>query len=167
MRPLRGTIKAGPPAGPSPDCRWNFTRRATLVPQVSKFYPLGKWDMSFVGRWRAGQYSNWYGPEGGDIPGLIRNVQYKSIRNMDLRLTKQFAMMGVRAMFFLDVDNVFNLKRLNSSSANPGLEDWEFYMVSLHLPEDTFGEFEPPYPFIPGNDSPGSFRDYDTGVCAH
>ena len=131
-------------------------------PQISKFYPLGKWDMSFVGRWRAGEYSNWYGPEGGDIPGLIRNVQYKSIRNMDLRLTKQFAMMGVRAMFFLDVDNVFNLKRLNRSSTNPGLEDWEFYMVSLHLPEDTFGEFEPPYPFIPGNDSPGSFRDYGT-----
>ena len=131
-------------------------------PQVSKFYPLGRWDLSFVGNWRAGQYSNWYGPEGGDIPGLIRNVQYKSIRNMDLRLTKQFAMMGVRAMFFLDVDNVFNLKRLNSSSANPGLEDWEFYMVSLHLPEDTFGEFEPPYQFIPGNDSPGSFRDYGT-----
>ena len=133
-------------------------------PQVSKFYPLSNWDMSFVGNWRAGQYSNWYGPEAGAIPGLTNNVQYTSIRNMDLRLTKQFAMMGVRAMFFLDVDNVFNLKRLNRSSADPrgSDRDWEFYMVSLHLPEDTFGEFDPTYAFIPGNDSPGAFRDYGT-----
>ena len=133
-------------------------------PQVSKFYPLSNWDMSFVGNWRAGQYSNWYGPEAGAIPGLTNNVQYTSIRNMDLRLTKQFAMMGVRAMFFLDVDNVFNLKRLNRSSADPrgSDRDWEFYMSSLHLPEDTFGEFDPTYAFIPGNDSPGAFRDYGT-----
>ena len=133
-------------------------------PQVSGFYPLSNWDMSFVGNWRVGQYSNWYGPEAGAIPGLTNNVQYTSIRNMDLRLTKQFAMMGVRAMFFLDVDNVFNLKRLNRSSADPrgSDRDWEFYMASLHLPEDTFGEFDPTYAFIPGNDSPGSFRDYGT-----
>ena len=133
-------------------------------PQVSGFYPLSNWDMSFVGSWRVGQYSNWYGPEAGAIPGLTNNVQYTSIRNMDLRLTKQFAMMGVRAMFFLDVDNVFNLKRLNRSSADPrgSDRDWEFYMASLHLPEDTFGEFDPTYAFIPGNDSPGSFRDYGT-----
>ena len=35
-------------------------------------------------------------------------------------------------------------------------------MSSLHLPEDTFGEFDPTYAFIPGNDSPGAFRDYGT-----
>lgn len=133
-------------------------------PQISKFYPLSNWDMSFVGNWRAGQYSNWYGPEAGAIPGLTNNVQYTSIRNMDLRLTRQFAMMGVRAMFFLDIDNVFNLKRLNRSSADPrgSDRDWQFYMASLHLPEDTFGEFDPTYAFIPGNDSPGAFRDYGT-----
>ncbi|MYF74650.1 MAG: hypothetical protein F4175_15135 [Gemmatimonadetes bacterium] len=133
-------------------------------PQISKFYPLSNWDMSFVGNWRSGQYSNWYGPEAGAIPGLTNNVQYTSIRNMDLRLTRQFAMMGVRAMFFLDVDNVFNLKRLNRSSADPrgSDRDWQFYMASLHLPEDTFGEFDPTYAFIPGNDSPGAFRDYGT-----
>ena len=133
-------------------------------PDVSGFYPFGKWDMSLVGSWRAGSYSNWYGPEGGAIAGLTNNVQYKSFRTLDLRLTKQFEMMGVRSMFFVDIDNVFNLKHLNRNSADPSGSDrdWEAYLASLHLPEDTFGEFNPPYPYIPGNDAPGSFRDYGT-----
>ena len=133
-------------------------------PQVSGFYPLSNWDMSLVGNWRAGQHFNWYGPEAGAIPGLTNNVQFTSIKNLDLRLTRQFAMRGVRAMFFLDVSNVLNLKRLNNASDGPSGSDrdWEFYLSSLHLPEDTFGEFEPTYAFIPGNDSPGTFRDYGT-----
>ena len=133
-------------------------------PDVSGFYPFGKWDMSFVGSWRVGQYFNWYGPEGGAIAGLTNNIQYKSSRTMDLRLTKQFKMMGVRSMFFLDITNVFNLKHLNRNAADPAGSDrdWEAYLTSLHLPEDTFGEFNPPYQYIPGNDAPGSFRDYGT-----
>ena len=133
-------------------------------PQIGGFYPASRWDLALVGSWRTGVYSNWYGPEGGEIPGLTNNVQYASFKNFDLRLTKQFSAFGTRSQFFLDIDNVFNLKHLNRRSFDPAESDrdFQFYMVSLHLPESTFGESDAPYFFIPGNDQPGTFREPGT-----
>jgi len=130
-------------------------------PQLSGFYPASKWDLSLVGNWRTGAHENWYGPEGGAIAGLTNNIQWTSFTNVDLRLTKQFEMMGVRSQFFMDVSNAFNIKRLNRRSRDPAGSDQDYviYLESLHLPESTFGEFLAPYAFVTGNDEPGDFRE--------
>ncbi|MCZ6632546.1 MAG: TonB-dependent receptor [bacterium] len=135
-------------------------------PQVSSFYPAGNWDLTLLANWRAGRHQDWFGPEASDIPGLTNNVQWKSFKNVDLRLAKRFEFLGARSTFFLDIDNFFNLKHLNRGSADPqnSDRDWQAYMVSLHLPADTFKDDLPPYFFVPGNDGPGTFRESDTYV---
>lgn len=115
--------------------------------------PFGDWHFNFIGRWTAGSWSTW---NPNNIAGIEYNVQRKDYYNADLKVTKTFPFGGFDVKFFVDVFNLFNIKRFSWSSFHDS-HDYNYYMYSLHLPEniaDKLGE----YPNIPGNDRPGDYR---------
>jgi hypothetical protein len=123
--------------------------------------------LDLLGGWRAGQNYTWVGPGGGVIPGLQNNVQMKDFWSLDLRLSKNVATTLGQAQFFLDVNNILNLKYMYFQPGNPyggpfeGNLDYENYMMSLQLPESAFPKdivTTPQYINIPGSDRPGDRR---------
>ena len=125
---------------------------------------LGDLRVNLLGEWRAGQKFTWDG--GASLPELQENVRWRDYYNFDLRFTKHVNTPYGGAQLFIDVANVFNLKHMYRYAAfHPDKRDWEYYMWSLHLPEDTyegFNEDGDPYPFIYGDDRPGDFREPGT-----
>ncbi len=145
---------------PQPYARFNLTflSPAETGPAVGAFHPLGNWRLSLLGTWRAGEVFTWDG--GGNIE-VVNNVRWRDYYMLDLRLTRDINLGIGDAQLFVDMNNVLNLRHMNRGSAFVGSFDFERYMQSLHLPEDTFEEFNDPYLFIPGDDHPGTFRDRD------
>lgn len=131
-------------------------------PEVAGTRPLSDWRLSVLGEWRSGERFIWSGG-GGTFPELQENVSWRDYWNFDLRFTKQFNTSLGGAQFFLDLTNVFNIRHLYRYSAfHPDNRDWDYYMWSLHLPEDTFDDLnreDDPYLFIYGDDQPGDFRE--------
>ena len=121
---------------------------------------LGDLRINLLGEWRAGQKFRWDG--GGSLPELQENVRWRDYYNFDLRFTKHVNTPYGGAQLFVDVQNVFNLRHMYRYAAfHPDNRDWEYYMWSLHLPEDTyegFNEDGDPYEFIYGDDRPGDYR---------
>jgi len=142
-----------------------------LGPQVAGGYPLGDWRINFLGEWRQGAPSTWDGDSfsingTGRDPRIAYNVNWKDYYALDLRLSKNFQTAIGRAQFFVDVTNVFNIKRMYWRNANiyEGTDDARDYFRSLHLPDDIFSEVEgynPGYSWVPGDDTPGDYRDPD------
>ena len=123
---------------------------------------LGNWRVNLLGEWRKGQSFIWAGG-GGSFPELDNNVRWRDYWNFDLRFTKHFNTNVGTAQFFVDFSNVFNLRHLYRYAAfHPDNFDWEYYMWSLHLPDDIYTDLRDqsnlPYIWIPGNDQPGDFR---------
>jgi outer membrane receptor protein involved in Fe transport len=123
--------------------------------------------LDLLGTWRAGRHYTWVGPGGGNIPGLQNNVQMKDFWSLDLRISKNVSTTLGQAQFFLDVNNILNLKYMyfhpDGAYGGPfeGARDYEDYMTSLHLPGDTFPKDvvpNPQYINIPGSDRPGDRR---------
>ncbi len=149
---------------PQPFARFNleFLAPQEFGPDMGGVHPFGDWRLSFLGTWRAGDYTTWTGG-GGAIPGIENNLQWTSYKNLDLRLTKNFSTGIGDAQFFVDISNVLNLKRCCGYGFE-GSFDYENYMQSLHLPGDAFeaGDIEgAPYQYIAGDDQPGDYRDSD------
>ena len=159
-----------------PFARFNllFLTPSSFVPSVANGQLLGDWRVSFLGEWRQG--SNWIWGGGATAPPeLQENVKWRSYMNFDLRFTKHINTQFGGAQVFLDVANVFNRRHLYSSTGfHPDNRDFDYYMWSLHLPEDTFDQINGvdadasyaekenlPYIWVPGNDKPGVFRHPD------
>ena len=82
---------------------------------------------------------------------------------MDLRLSKQFSTGAGDFKVFADISNVFNIRQLRRYGAWAGNRNFERYMTSLHLDPEVFSEIDvKPYPFVPGNDQPGDYREPGT-----
>lgn len=122
--------------------------------------PLGDWHLNLLGEWREGVAFTWTGDV--KIEGVKNNVRWRDYSMLDMRLSKNIHpnVVGGTVQLFVDIYNVFNLKHLRRHGVwhGGGDRDYEQYMESLHLPEDTFGDNPPPYEFIPGNDTPGDYR---------
>jgi hypothetical protein len=139
---------------------------------------IADWRLSLLGEWRDGQQWRW---EGGaaTYPELQENVAWRDYINWELRLTKHFFSSLGDLQLFVDIDNLFNRRHLWRYGAFgnadfPG-RDYDSYMWSLHLPEDTFDQLnlvdpdasfkdkmnDLPYRWIPGSDKPGDFRTPD------
>ena len=124
---------------------------------------LGDWRVNFLGEWRKGQAWIWSGG-GASFPELDNNVNWSDYWNFDLRFTKHFNTSVGTAQFFIDVENVFNLRHLYPNAAfHPDNFDFEEYMWSLHLPGDIYSDLNDqtalPYVWVPGDDQPGDFRE--------
>ena len=152
---------------PEPFARLNleFLAPPGLGPELLGLHPLGNWRLNLLGEWRAGEVFTWSGDQ--TIEGLSNNVRWASYRNLDLRLSKAFEAAGNSVQVFMDVTNALNLRHLRryGNFYSDDGRDWEHYMMSLHLPEDAFGDHDAPYLFISGDDQPGDFRK--PGVAFH
>ena len=135
-------------------------------PEVAGRYPLANFRVSLLGDWRRGLTFTWGG--GPAAPPEVRNnVTYRDYTNLDLRFTKHITAVGVDMQVFADVANVLNLRHLNWGGAfleRQG-DDQGDYLRSLHMPADIFDQLPEgsakPYLWVPGNDRPGTFRDWD------
>jgi hypothetical protein len=134
-------------------------------PEVAGKNPLGNFRISILGDWRKGIAFTWAG--GASIPEVRNNVRYRDYWNFDLRFTKHLTAGPTQLQLFADIDNVFNLRHLNWVGAwlkRQG-RDSEDYLRSLHLPSDIFDQLPDgatkPYLWVPGDDRPGIFRDWD------
>lgn len=109
---------------PRPYFRTNLNFRSP-----SEFGLLGEWNLNVLATWKAGVVFT-YNP--ANLPGVRDNVQYKDYYNVDLRLSKNFAVKRFNMEFFIDVSNVFNTK-IFSSAGFSDYNDRIAYMESLHF----------------------------------
>ncbi len=125
-------------------------------PKLGGMNVFGDWHFNFISRWTAGRWFTW---NPNNLPGIEYNVQWKPYYNVDLKITKVFPVVkNLDLKFFIDVNNLFNFKHFSGISFRD-IHDREAYFKSLHLPEDVAGKLG--YPFIPGDDQPGDYREDD------
>ncbi len=118
-------------------------------PLFSGIYPLEDIAMNVLGYWRAGDYLT-YNPN--EVSEVINNVQMVDYFNFDLRLNKTFSFEDFSIMFYMEIRNLFNTKRMSGASFYD-IYDQGDYIESLHLPEHIA------YNNIPGDDKVGDYRD--------
>ncbi len=114
---------------------------------------LSDWHFNFIPTWTGGSWFTW---NPGNIAGIQYNVQWNDYFNVDLRITKVFPFENFDIKFIADITNLFNHKDFSGVSFEDNF-DYEFYMKSLHLPEDVAGPLG--YGNIPGDDNPGDYRE--------
>ncbi len=158
-----------------------FLTPSDFGPDVAGMRPLSDWRVSLLGEWRSGEKWTWHGGQ-ANFPELQNNVEWRDFLTYDLRFTKHLNTTFANLQLFLDIDNVFNRRHLYSAAAFADANnDFNHYMWSLHMDEDMFdginsvqcttgGSIDDcsfrdkdglPYVWVPGNDKPGVFRDYD------
>ena len=128
-------------------------------PDLGGIKVLDQIRLNILANWSSGNYFSWTGP-GGTIAGHENNIEWTDFFNVDLRLSKTLNLGPVDLELFMDVINVFNIKYMSYRAGFVDGNDWDYYMKSLHLPEYFTNEFG--YGNIPGDDTPGIYRDYDT-----
>jgi hypothetical protein len=125
---------------------------ANFGPQLGNQFLLGDWHFNFITRWTAGSWFTW---NPNSIPGVQYNVQWSDYFNVDLKISKVFPLGDFDIKLYADIFNVFNIKTFSGVSFEDGF-DYDFYMKSLHLPEDLGNQLG--YGNIPGDDNPGDYR---------
>lgn len=122
-------------------------------PKLLDQHLLGDWHFMFISRFTGGQWFTW---NPGSVPGIEYNAQWKPDYNVDLKISKIFSINKfVDLKFFADISNMFNFKHFSTLSFSDNY-DYEYYMKSLHLPEDVAGDLG--YNYIVGDDQPGDVR---------
>jgi outer membrane receptor protein involved in Fe transport len=134
---------------PQPFARANVNVRTPhdFGPEFAGMKPAASWLISILADWRSGSYET-YNPD--NIPGVQNNVQWRDWFNVDLRLAKDFSMMGYGLQFFLDVSNVFNIKYMSVAGFSDTY-DYTDYLESLRFPwrdgvkkgNDRIGDYRP------------------------
>ncbi|MFC1568971.1 TonB-dependent receptor [bacterium] len=116
--------------------------------KILNINPMNNWTMNVIYNWKAGDWIDWNPNNQLDI---YDNIQIRDYQNFTLRLNKTIHMKKMTLTLFMDIDNLFNTKRLSGASFY-NFFDYEFYMKSLHLPESD------DWDNIVGHDMPGDFR---------
>jgi outer membrane receptor protein involved in Fe transport len=129
-------------------------------PEVGGFYPLEGIRLNILSSWQAGSYTTWTG--GGVVSAENRNnLQYLDYFNTNIRISKSFYFGPVDMQLFVQVNNLFDTKRLSSTGFSKSNFDSKNYFESLHLPSDIGGAEDFKYVNIPGDDQPGDYREFD------
>lgn len=121
-------------------------------PNYSGFNPFGGYLANLILDWRAGSWVD-YNPK--NVSSIGRNVQETNHFNAILRISKTFRINRFRIQAFMDIDNLFNYKRMSLANFMGKGGDYDYYMSSLHLPKSDA------YDNIPGDDRVGSYRKDD------
>jgi outer membrane receptor protein involved in Fe transport len=156
----RKFIRDNPPEQTKPLPRPRFKANiaihtpAAFGPRILGQNVLGGWLVNLLSWWTEGEWFTW---NPNRIKGVASNVRWAPYRNIDLKASKTFVLGRLKTTFFLDVYNVFNFK-LFSEAAFYDKYDHDYYMYSLHLPENIAGKLGTNYPNIPGSDEPGDVR---------
>ncbi|MBN2102861.1 TonB-dependent receptor [bacterium] len=117
-------------------------------PSVLGIYPAGGYLLNMLLNWQAGEWET-YNPDLD--PTVQNNVQRTDYFNSVLRFSKTFQFKKVRVQAFVDIDNLFNYRRMSMVNWEDN-DDRNYYYESLHLPESD------DYENIPGDDRVGSYR---------
>lgn len=146
---------------PQPYARLNldFFTPNSFGPNWSGVKPLADWHFNLLGNWQAGQWFTWAG--GGSIPGVQDNVQWADYIDFDLRISRGFHFYGVDMELLADIYNIFNFKYMSPYYGFYDGNDFNAYMMSLHLPASIAGDSTNPklgYINTPGNDKPGDYQ---------
>jgi len=124
--------------------------------QFGSIRPLANWRISLLYSYRAGRYDTWDPLETNE---LENNVQWKDNHEFDLRVSKTFNLGGRNVQFYADVNNVFNIKYIDTRGFEDQNDEFDYYK-SLHLPmyddERYTGQG-----FVAGDDKPGDVKSED------
>jgi len=136
---------------PSPYARFNLMLNTPtdFGPKIANTSVLGGYMMNVLFTWRAGSFRT-YNPLSAS--GITNNVQETDHLNTVLRFSKIFNISKFRIQAFVDINNLFNHKRMSLSNFGGKNDDGVLYWQSLHLPESDA------YDNIPGNDRYGDYR---------
>jgi len=113
---------------------------------------LADWHLNIISKWSAG---SWFTYNPNNISGVEYNVQYRNNYNIDLKFSKIFQMGKVNLKIYADLYNALNTKTFSGYGFEDGF-DYNYYMQSLHLPDDVAGELG--YNYFSGDDKPGDVR---------
>jgi len=159
---------------PRPEFNMSLTFKTPrdFGPELLKSRPAAGWNLTFFYEWEMGRYFTW---NPLDIDHVSNNMQWPDYRMLDLKLSRDVRLFGMKAGFYVDVRNVLNIKvqelyRGYAFTRESGdLDEWgDFrnYFASLKLPlyesedYDALREQNPGL-YLPGNDAPGDLRSDD------
>ncbi len=124
---------------------------------VGNYKPLANFHFAFLVNWVSGYWMTW---NPNNLNGVLYNVKWKDFQNVNLKISKVFSFGKTRVKIFADIYNLLNTKYLSGEGFYDAY-DYNYYMYSLHLPNDVanqLGKSGNPYPNIPGHDRPGDYR---------
>ena len=130
----------------------DFHTPVAFGPKIAGQHLFGDWHMNLIGRWSGG---SWFTYNPNNIPGIEYNVQYKNNYNLDVKFSKTFHIGKLNLKLYADIFNALNTKTFSGYGFEDGF-DYNYYMQSLHLPDDIAGELG--YNYFSGNDKPGDVR---------
>jgi outer membrane receptor protein involved in Fe transport len=125
-----------------------FRTPANFGMKIIGFNPLDNWTANLIYNWKAGDWIDW---NPFNQPDIYDNIQVRNYNNFTLRFNKAIHLDKLTLTLFADVENLFNTKRLSGASFY-NYFDYDFYMKSLHLPEND------EWDNIVGDDRPGDYR---------
>ncbi len=152
---------------PQPTINANITFRTpqTWGPEILGNHILGSWNISVFAKYRSGDYFNSSDWNPLNLQYVSNLLQWPDYFMVDLKISKAFKVGGISASFFLDINNVLNIKnnRMGDGYAfreGIGGNDFQNYMASLHLPMYNSPDYDGlraqhPGEYIAGNDKPG------------
>ncbi len=136
---------------PEPYANLNLTflTPSDFGPEWIGVKPLSDWSVNLLGEWRAGEHVTY---KTKPLRDVINNVQLVDYTNFDLRVNKTFRFESISVMFYMEIWNLFNQKRLSGAGFYDIVVDQDGYFTSLHLPKSNA------YDNIPGDDRIGDYR---------
>lgn len=136
---------------PRPYARFNLTFYTPddYGPEFLGISPLGGYMLNVLANWQSGQ---WVTRNPKEVSSIRNNVQQTDHFNTILRFGKMFTLNKFRIHAFVDINNLFNYRRMSLRNFGGKDGDSEFYYDSLHLPENEA------YDNIPGGDRIGDYR---------
>ena len=136
---------------PRPYARFNLslTTPEDFGPKLAGMSVLGGYLMNVLFTWQAGDFRT-YNPL--NASGITNNIQETDHFNTVLRFAKTLHFKKFMVQAFVDINNLFNYKRMSLSNFGGKNDDNVLYWQSLHLPESDA------YDNIPGDDRYGSYR---------
>lgn len=140
-------------SNPKPRPRFKSNLNFHTSPVLDRNSLFGGWNINFMAEWIAGSWMTW---NPNNIAGITQNIQRRAYYNVDLQLSKYIEFQSFTVKLFVDMRNAFNFKHFSWVSFFDQ-HDRNFYMKSLHLPEEDVSNLGE-YGNIPGDDQPGDYR---------
>ena len=130
----------------------DFHTPLAFGPKIAGQHLLGDWHINLISRWSGG---SWFTYNPNNVPGIEYNVQYKDNYNIDIKFSKIFHIGKLNVKLYADIFNALNTKTFSGYGFEDGF-DYNYYMQSLHLPDNIASELG--YNYFSGNDKPGDVR---------
>jgi len=159
---LQNPYQSRPMARPVARANVHIRSPINWGPTMAGIRPFGDFHVSALLQWQAGRYMTW---DPLETYKLQQNVQWRGQYGFDARFSKRARFGKYSLEVFADVNNLFNIKYIDSSGfANS--EDSRRYYESLHLPmySGTIGATGDEYKaagYIVGNDKMGDVKSAD------